>query len=130
MRPRFTTILGLAACGALGACAHAGGGSGALAAYPGAAGQIEQFYDANATERDWYCNDVQLDNVDQAKLVSQNEQQLVLAVTYFFSPVDPTSRLNRDQCQGFNTRFFTFAKEPGGALSLIAMSGSQRGQGG
>ena len=35
-----------------------------------------------------------------------------------------------NQCQGFNTRFFTFDKAPGGQLSLVLMSGPQRGQNG
>ncbi len=50
-----------------------------------------------------------------------------MAVTYYFSSFDESPGQGGNQCQGFNTRFFTFDKGPGGQLSLVSMSGPQRG---
>ena len=40
-----------------------------------------------------------------------------MAVTYYFTSFDESPGRGGDQCQGFNTRFFTFDKGPGGQLS-------------
>ncbi|MGE3292741.1 MAG: hypothetical protein AB7I59_07160 [Geminicoccaceae bacterium] len=102
----------------------------ALTEYPGIEAQIQSFYDDNATEDDWTCDAVQLDTIDKSKLARQTATQAVIAVTYYFTSFDESMSRGGAQCQGFNTRFFTFDKGPGGQLSLVAMSGPQRGVGG
>ena len=109
-------------------CAEYKAENPALEAYPGIQSQIQGFYDDNATEDDWVCTEVDLDTIDKSKVVSENDQQLVIAVTYFFTSDDLSPGRGGNQCQGFNTRFFTFNKGPGGQLSLASMSGPQRGQ--
>lgn len=111
----------------LAGCAEYKAENPALAAYPSIQGQIQSFYDANATEDDWTCTEVQLDTIDKSKVARQTADQVVIAVTYFFTSFDESTRDGGEQCQGFNTRFFTFDKGAGGQLSLVAMTGPQRG---
>jgi hypothetical protein len=113
---------GLAGCAAQQAENHA------LGQFPGIEAQIQGFYDDNATEDDWVCTEVDLDTIDKSQVVSENAEQMVIAVTYFFTSDDLSPGRGGNQCQGFNTRFFTFNKGPGGQLSLASMSGPQRGQ--
>ena len=112
---------------ALAGCAEYQAENAALAAYPSIQAQIQSFYDANATEDDWTCNEVQLDTIDKSKVARQTSSQVVIAVTYYFTSFDESMRQGGEQCQGFNTRFFTFDKGSGGQLSLVSMTGPQRG---
>ena len=123
-----TQVTVLAAMALLAGCAHQRAENPALAEFPGIQGQIESFYNANATEEDWTCNEVEMDNIDRSQVVSQTASQVRVAVTYFFTEFDQGPGSGRGQCEGFNTRFFTFDKGPGG-LSLVSMSGPQRGGG-
>jgi hypothetical protein len=61
--------------------------------------------------------------------VSRTPSQVRMAVTYYFVSDDLSPDRGGNQCQGFNTRFFTFDKGPGGQLTLVKMSGPQRGGG-
>ena len=63
-------------------------------------------------------------------MVSQSATQVRIAVTYYFQSSVLSPQQGGNQCQGFNTRFFTFDKGAGGQLSLVSMSGAQRGQNG
>lgn len=111
----------------LAGCAQYRAENTALTSYPSIQAQIQNFYDQNATEDDWYCNEVQLDTIDKSKVVRQTASQVVVAVTYYFNSFDESVGGGGGQCQGFNTRFFTFDKATGGQLSLVSMSGPQRG---
>jgi hypothetical protein len=122
MRVMVMTVAALSLAG----CAHSRMENQALTQFPGAQAQIQSFYDDNATEDDWYCNEVEMDTIDQTRLVSQTDGQVRLAVTYFFTSFDESSRRGGEQCQGFNTRFFTFDRSSSGGLTLVAMSGPQR----
>ena len=122
--PWAAAFAGLAA---LAGCAHQQAENPALGQFPGIQAQIESFYNDNATEDDWTCNEVELDSIDKSKVASQSSGQVVIAVTYYFSSFDEGPGSGGEQCQGFNTRFFTFDKGPGGQLSLVSMSGPQRG---
>ena len=121
------SAVGWLALVALTGCAEYKAENPALTAYPGIEAQIENFYDANATEDDWTCSEVEMDNIDKSQVVSQAGQQVRMAVTYFFISDDESVGRGGDQCRGFNTRFFIFNKNPGGQLSLVSMSGPQRG---
>ena len=123
----------LAACIAgamLTSCAEYKSENPALTTYPSIKAQIQSFYDQNATEDDWVCDEVQLDTIDKSKVARQSATQVVIAVTYYFTSFDESARRGGNQCQGFNTRFFTFDKGAGGQLSLVSMTGPQRGVGG
>jgi len=122
--PSAVALAGLAA---LAGCAHSQADNPALAQYPGIQAQIESFYDDNATEEDWTCDEVQMDTIDKSQVVSQSATQVRVAVTYFFNSFDEGVGQGGARCEGFNTRFFTFDKGPGGQLSLVSMSGPQRG---
>ena len=111
----------------LGACAAEQANNAVLSQYPGIQQQIITYYDDNATEDDWTCNEVQLDTIDKSKVARQTSSQVVIAVTYYFTSFDESMRQGGEQCQGFNTRFFTFDKGSGGQLSLVSMTGPQRG---
>ncbi len=119
-------IAGAALIGMSG-CAEYKAENPALTAFPGIQSQIQSFYDDNATEDDWTCDEVQLDTIDKSRVVSQAGDQVKIAVTYFFTSFDESPGAGGDQCQGFNTRFFTFDKGAGGQLSLVSMTGPQRG---
>lgn len=97
-----------------------------LTEFPGIQAQMKNFYDDNATEDDWFCNEVQMNTVDASKIVSESPTQVKMAVTYYFSSFDESPGRGGNQCQGFNTRFFTFDRAAGGGLTLVSMSGAQR----
>ena len=122
MRILIMTVAALSLAG----CAHSQKENPALAVFPGAQGQIENFYNDNATEDDWSCPEVQMDTIDQSKVVSQANNQVRMAVTYYFTSLDESPGRGSNLCQGFNTRFFTFDRSSSGGLSLVSMSGAQR----
>jgi hypothetical protein len=124
--PAAAALAGLCLA-ALAGCAHQQAENPALSQYPGIQAQIESFYNNNATEDDWTCNEVEMQNIDKSQVVSQSPTQVRVAATYYFTSFDESPGQGGDQCQGFNTRFFTFDKGPGGQLSLMSMSGAQRG---
>jgi hypothetical protein len=111
----------------LAGCAHSQAENPALEQYPGIQAQIESFYNDNATEDDWTCDEVEMKTIDKSQVTSQSATQVRVAVTYFFGSFDEGVGQGGAQCQGFNTRFFTFNRGPGGQLSLVSMSGPQRG---
>ncbi len=84
MRILIMTVAALSLAG----CAHSQKENPALAEFPGAQGQIENFYNDNATEDDWSCPEVQMDTIDQSKVVSQANNQVRMAVTYYFTSFD------------------------------------------
>src|SRR3954467_2652140 len=129
-RRRRRSLIAWLTLAALAGCADYKAENPALAAYPGIKDQIQQFYDNSATEDDWACDEVELDTIDKSQVVSQNTAQVKIAVTYFFTSFDQSARRGGNQCQGFNTRFFTLNKGAGGQLSLVSMTGPQRGQNG
>jgi hypothetical protein len=90
---------------------------------------MENFYDANATEEDWFCTEVQMDSIDKTQVVRRTASQVRMAVAYYFVSDDLSPGQGGNQCQGFNTRFFTFATGPSNQLTLVSMSGPQRNSG-
>ena len=129
MSTRHMAGAGLALAAALVGCAANKAETAALGEFPGIQQQIQRYYDANATEDDWSCPEVDLDSIDKVKTVGQTGNQVRMAVTYYFTSEDESSRRGGDECQGFNTRVFTFDKGPGGQLTAVAMTGPQRGGG-
>ena len=122
---RVVSVLLVAA--GLAGCAAYKAENPALTEFPGIQAQIQSLYDDNATEDDWTCNEVQLDTIDKSRVARQTATQVVIAVTYYFTSFDESPQRGGNQCQGFNTRFFTFDKGAGGQLSLVSMTGPQRG---
>jgi hypothetical protein len=96
---------------------------GPLAQFPAAQQQIKEFYDDNAVESDWQCTEVEMNDITRAKVASETASTMVVAVHYEFQESDVAPR--GGECQGFNTRFFTFSRA-GGGLTLEKMSGEQR----
>ncbi|MFO1071436.1 MAG: hypothetical protein U1E17_01765 [Geminicoccaceae bacterium] len=117
--------LALAACMLATSCAHYKAENKPLYAYPGIQAQIENYYDDNAVEDDWECTDVQMDNINDSKVVKDTGSQVKIAVNYYFSSADESQRQGGNQCQGFETRYFTFDKSANGQLTLTGMSGSK-----
>jgi hypothetical protein len=122
----IVAVLGLAV---LGGCAHNRAENAPLYQYSGIQQQMENFYDTNATEEDWFCTEVQMDSIDKTQVVRRTASQVRMAVTYYFVSDDLSPGQGGNQCQGFNTRFFTFATGPSNQLTLVSMSGSQRNSG-
>ena len=50
-----------------------------------------------------------------------------MAVTYYFESFDMAPGREGGRCEGFNTRFFIFNIGPNNQLTLVSMSGPQRG---
>jgi hypothetical protein len=122
----IVAVLGLAV---LGGCAHNRAENAPLYQYSGIQQQMENFYDTNATEEDWFCTEVQMDSIDKTKVVSRTPSQVRMAVTYYFVSDDLSPNRGGNQCQGFNTRFFTFDTGSNNQLTLVSMSGPQRNSG-
>jgi hypothetical protein len=128
MRYRFLTIAVLGITGLAG-CAHYKAENEPLYQYSGIEQQIENYYNNNATEDDWVCNEVEMNGIDKTKIASRSSSQIKMAVTYYFNSFDESPGQGGNQCQGFNTRFFTFDVGPNNQLTLVSMSGPQRGGG-
>jgi hypothetical protein len=122
----MVVVLGVSA---LTSCSHYRSENQPLYQYSGVEQQIENYYNSNATEKDWECDQVQMGSIDKTKIVNQTSTQVRMAVTYYFNSFDLSPRQGGDQCQGFNTRIFTFDKGPGNQLTAVSMSGAQRGGG-
>ena len=120
-------LLGATSLTLLAGCAHWRAENRDLQEFPGIQSQIENFYNNNATEDDWSCPEVQMGNIDKSKVIQQTASQVKIAVNYYFSSFDESPGRGGNMCQGFNTRFFTFDRGPGGQLTLVSMSGAQRG---
>ena len=92
--------------------------------FPGIQSQIENYYDDNATEDDWVCGAVQMDHRRQ-----QSGQPVTDAGEdgdyLLLHRLRPRSAPSGDNCQGFNTRFFTFDRTADGGLTLASMTGPQ-----
>ena len=121
-----SAIVAVLGVSALTSCAYYKGENQPLHQYSGVEHQIESYYDDNATEDDWSCPEVDMNSIDKTKVVQESATQVRMAVTYYFVSDDLSPGQGGDRCQGFNTRFFTFDKGPGGQLSLVSMSGPQR----
>ena len=128
-RSRYVTIISCLAFVTLAGCAEYKAENPALTEYPGIQSQIENFYDANAIEDDWACDSPQMQAIDRSEVVGQTASQVRMAIAYYFRSTALQEGQGADYCQGFNTRFFTFDKGSGGQLSLVKMSGPQRGGG-
>jgi hypothetical protein len=124
MNSRYHRALGLLAFTTCTGCAEYRAENPALTRYPGIQSQIENFYDANATEGDWTCDSPEMNTIDKSQVVGQSPTQVRIAVTYYFQSSDLSTR--QGGCQGFNTRFFTFDRGADGSLTLASMSGPQR----
>ena len=105
-----------------------------LAAYRGVEFAIESFYETYAFERNATCLRPEI-AIAGIETLEDTPEKLVLKVRYFWE--DRT--FGRDQemfprrgggswCSGFDERIFTLAKRPDGRVSVIAMTGPQRGQ--
>jgi hypothetical protein len=94
--------------------------------FSGVQQQIEGYYGDNATEEDWTCDEVRMDNIDESRVVGETATQVKLAVHYRFSSFDERPAEGGNRCQGFNTRVFTFDRGTDGSLTLASMSGPQR----
>jgi hypothetical protein len=123
---RAAALVGLTT---LAGCAYYQAENKPLTEFPGIQSQIENFYDANATEGDWFCTEVDMDSIDKTQVVRRTASQVRMAVTYYFVSDDLSPGQGGNQCQGFNTRFFTFATGPSNQLTLVSMSGPQRNSG-
>ena len=128
-RSRYLTMISCLAFVTLAGCAEYKAENPALTEYPGIQSQIENFYDANAIEDDWACDSPQMQAIDRSEVVDQTASQVRMAIAYYFRSTALQEGQGADYCQGFNTRFFTFDKGSGGQLSLVKMSGPQRGGG-
>ena len=64
---RHGTMIGCLAFMVLAGCAEYKAQNPALTEYPGIQSQIENFYDANATEDDWFCDSPQMKQSTRAR---------------------------------------------------------------
>lgn len=123
---RTVTATTLLALSALAGCAAQQAQNGAIEQYPSMKQQIENLYNANATEEDWFCPEVDIASINKSQVVSETPTQVKVAVTYNFEPSDQGPGGLGNHCRGFGTRYFTFDKGPGGQVSLVSMTGPQR----
>ena len=115
----FTRILaGAALCVGLGAPA-AFADTAALDKYPGAKDAIMTYYAENAREGAGGCGAGHMGNINEARVVSESADQVVLAVNYIFSA---TSEGGTAQCSGPAMREFTLTKG-GSGWGVSSMSG-------
>ena len=122
LRRGLAAALGLSA---LAACTGGPADSGALDAYPGAAEQIRDFYDANAIEGDGRCQEVVLDSILGASVVAEDPARITFQLNYHFLPAASVNAVTQE-CSGFAERRFMFDKA-GDTLALTGMSGDQDG---
>jgi hypothetical protein len=117
MNSRYQRAIGLLAFAACTGCAEYRAENPALTQYPGIQSQIENFYDANATEGDWTCDSPQLNTIDKSQVVGQSPTQVRIAVTYYFQSSVLSPRQGGNQCQGFNRAGWANSDRPIGGVS-------------
>ncbi|MFO1036765.1 MAG: HAMP domain-containing sensor histidine kinase [Geminicoccaceae bacterium] len=117
------------------ACSHVGNVGG----YPNTAWLIRSYYENNAQERGASCNSPSIQTLNEATIIEDTPQKVVMRVKYFWidrSRIDNNDPLSggfvlgvpggAGYCQGWNTRDFTFDKMTDGTLTIAGMSGPQR----
>lgn len=113
----------------LGACSVQGP---SLAGREGLTWPVQRYYLEHASERQGMCPRPAIRTITRSEVVEDSEERLVLRLRYSWQDegqldqVDALGFLRPDDCRGFATRDFTFAKLPGGGLEVIEMSGERR----
>lgn len=125
-RPWAPVALGawlLAACTGAGPWAQAWD----LEGHPGLLLQVKQFYEARGRERNGICKTPLLDGVSRSEVISDDGEQLMIALRYYFR--DTSGReFGIRRCRGFGQRTFTIARQAtdaGETLQVVAMTGEQ-----
>jgi hypothetical protein len=90
-----------------------------LDTYPNAEEQIREYFQANFGQSSANCGPGEINNISNAEVVSETDQQLVLEVDYTFSA---RTLQGNTRCHGDDTRHVTFDKSPSG-LTISQMSG-------
>lgn len=99
-----------------------------LAGHPGLLYDIKLFYERNALEENGRCTRPLLEGVSRAEVLSEDDQQIVLALTYRYRDLmRDERRLGRPfrECEGFARRTFTVAKT-GDGFTVTEMGGPQK----
>ncbi len=113
----FVVAGGLAAAGLVAGQANAD--ASALEKYPGAKEQIMEYYRANAREGGGNCGAGNMNDIGEARVVSEDASSLVVNVHYMYSASTLTGGSG---CSGMGERDFTFTKSASG-LTINDMSG-------
>lgn len=98
-----------------------------LAGHPGLLYDVKLFYERNALEEDGRCTMPLLEGVTRSEILSEDDEQLVLGLTYRYRDVIRDERrlgLFRE-CEGYASRTFTIAKT-GDELRVVGMGGPQK----
>lgn len=101
-----------------------------LAGHPGLLYDVKLFYERNALEEDGRCTMPLLEGVTRSEILSEDDEQLVLGLTYRYRDVIRDERrlgLFRE-CEGYASRTFTIAKT-GDELRVVGMGGPQKRRG-
>lgn len=95
--------------------------------------QIRDFYRDRAWERNATCLSPEMLSVNEAKVVQETPDQLLLEVRYGFDDFQYGrsgrgfgDTLGGSDCFGGSQRTFVVAKVTGGGYSVVSMSGPQR----
>jgi hypothetical protein len=100
-----------------------------LAGHPGLLYDVKVYYERNALEENGRCTFPLLEGVNRSEVLAEDDQQLVVALTYLYRDSMREERragLFRE-CAGYATRTFTIAKAEG-ELNVTAMDGPQKGR--
>jgi hypothetical protein len=117
---------------ALGACAGP-----SLGGYDGLQYKVVSFYEANALEKNAACPQPRMTPV-KATVVEETLQQVVMNVRYHwwderqndsFPLGNATGTGSFGYCNDWGERTFTLAKNTGGDLDVVSMTGPQRQRG-
>jgi hypothetical protein len=111
-------VAGLACAGL--AAGHAMADASALEKYPGAREQILSYYNANAREGGGNCGAGNIDNISNARVVSETDDQVVLDIQYEYSAT--TLQGGSERCSGTASREFTLSKD-GSDMTVTNMTG-------
>jgi hypothetical protein len=88
--------------------------------YPGTEDQIHSCFRDNFGQASANCGAGQTNDISDAKVVSETQDQVLMQVDYTFSA---RAVQNTDICSGDQTAMVTLDKADGGTLSLSKMSG-------
>jgi hypothetical protein len=98
-----------------------------LAGHPGLLYDVKLYYERNALEENGLCTVPLLEGVSRSEVLAENDEQLVLALTYRYrDSMRDERRLGLfRECEGFARRTFTIAKS-GDELTVTGMDGPQK----
>lgn len=120
MRSAALVLLGLSGCSWPGP---------SLQGQPGLQYEVISFYNRRAMERSATCPNPEMQSITSSRITRDDGQNVTMDIRYYWvdwSQAVDMAGGNITTCRDWSERTFTFARDTGGKLQVVSMSGSQK----